>query len=217
MKNVHFLPWVGSKYNIGWQGKRLMIMGESHYCASLKDAVPSITHDIIADLFDADSEHEAYKNTYTKFMRSLAGHPLSNEEKREAWNRVLFYNFVQEPLTGPRKAPTAEQFRGSDTAFFEVLETFRPDCIIAWGKRLYDNLPRCGHQLNDVMAPDGKAIETWAYETRDGHAVQVLPIMHPSAAFSPDYWHEVIESFLSRQRNLKRTFTTYLHTSIRCL
>ncbi len=197
-------------------------------------------------------------------MRSLAGHPLSNEEKREAWNRVLFYNFVQEPLTGPRKAPTAEQFRKSDTAFFEVLETFRPDCIIAWGKRLYDNLPRCGHQLNDVMAPDGKALETWAYEMRDGHVVQVLPIMHPSAAFSdnlprcghqlndvmapdgkaletwayemrdghvvqvlpimhpsaafsPDYWHEVIEAFLSRQRNLKRTFTTYLHTSIRCL
>ena len=105
MKNVHFLPWVGSKYNIGWQGKRLMILGESHYCASLKDAVPSITHDIIADLFDADSEHEAYKNTYTKFMRSLTGHPLSNEEKREAWNRVLFYNFVQEPLTGPRTPP----------------------------------------------------------------------------------------------------------------
>lgn len=46
MKNVHFLPWVGSKYNIGWQGKRLMILGESHYCASL----PEYWHEVI-DVF----------------------------------------------------------------------------------------------------------------------------------------------------------------------
>ena len=81
--------------------------------------------------------------------------------------------------------------------------------IIAWrNKHIIVNIADISFQMYaclqqalvraTLMAPDGKAIETWAYETRDGHAVQVLPIMHPSAAFSPDYWHEVIESFLSR-------------------
>ena len=198
MKYVNFLPWVGERYHAGWNGKRVMVLGESHYCASPQEAVPQITNQIIADLMDADSEHEGYKNTYTKFANALAGKSLSFDERKQLWHSVLFYNYVQRPLSGARVSPTAQEFAQSEAAFFEVLEAYRPDCIIAWGKRLYSNLPRKGYQLPDLILPNGDSMETWAYETSDGHIVQVLPITHPSAAFVPTYWHEVIQSFFNR-------------------
>lgn len=198
MRHVIFLPWVGRHYHTGWNGKRLMVLGESHYCASSEEAVPQITNWIIADLMDADSEHEGYKNTYNKFANALSGKRLSWDEKKTFWHSVLFYNYVQVPLSGTRISPTAQDFAQSEAAFFEVLETYCPGCIIAWGKRLYNNLPRRGYQLPDLALPNGDSMETWAYETSDGQIVEVLPVTHPSAAFVPSYWHEVIQTFLNR-------------------
>ena len=199
MEHVIFLPWVGDTYHTGWNGKRIMVLGESHYCASIEDAVPQITNRIIADLFDAESEHEGYKNTYIKFANALAGKKLTLAEREKLWQSVLFYNYVQVPISGARIAPTTQEFAQSASAFFEILDTYRPDCVIAWGKRLYNNLPRQGYQLPDLSLLNGDSIETWAYETTDKHLVQVLPITHPSAAFVPDYWHEVMERFINRE------------------
>ena len=198
MKHVKFLPWVGEHYQTGRNGKRVMVLGESHYCASPQDAVPQITNRIISDLMDPNSEHESYKNTYTKFANAMAGKNLTFDERKQVWHSVLFYNYVQFPLSGARVAPTAQEFAQSEPAFFEVLEAYHPDSIIVWGQRLYNNLTRKGHQLPDLILPNGDSIETWAYETPDGRTVQVLPIMHPSAAFVPTYWHEAIRLFLSR-------------------
>lgn len=198
MKHVKFLPLVGDKYNTGWNGKRVMVLGESHYCASPEQAVPQITNQIITDLYDASSEHESYKNTYTKFANAFAGHSLSFNERRNLWHSVLFYNYVQVPISGPRKSPIVQEFISSETAFFEILYTYNPDYIISWGKRLYCNLPRRGYQLPDLTLPNGDSMETWAYEIADKHIVQVLPIMHPSAAFVPSYWHVAIQTFINR-------------------
>ncbi len=198
MKHVKFLPWIGSNYNIGWNGKRVMILGESHYCASSEDAVPQITNQVIADLMDADSEHEGYKNTYTKFANAMIGKQLSPDEKIRFWQSVMFYNYVQVPLSAARNAPGEEDFAVSEKAFFEVLDTYQPDCVIAWGKRLYNHLPRQGYQLPDLILPNGDNIETWAYETSDGKTVQVLPVTHPSAGFASYYWHEVMQAFINR-------------------
>ena len=31
-KCVKFRPWVGTNYKKGFQGKKILILGESHYC-----------------------------------------------------------------------------------------------------------------------------------------------------------------------------------------
>jgi len=65
-----------------------------------------------------------------------------------------------------------------------------------WGSRLYNNLPRGGIQGMDLRARDGRWIETWRYFLKDGAAVNVLPVMHPAADFSPEYWNQVISLVL---------------------
>lgn len=198
MKHVKFLPWVGDRYQIGWNERRILVLGESHYCLSPEEAVPQITNRVMTDLLDANSEHESYKNTFTKFGNALMGKPLSFDEKKAFWHSVLFYNYVQVPLPAARIAPTEEEFAISETAFFEVFDTYHPDYIIVWGKRLYNHLPCKGYQLPDLTLSDNDDIETWAYETASSHVVQVLPITHPSAGFASDYWHEAMQAFINR-------------------
>ena len=192
---VHFLPWVGKNYKKGIDGKRVLVLGESHYCGKPEDDTPYVTRNIIADLLDAASEHEPYKNTYTKFERALAGKVLDGQEKSELWNSIIFYNFVQSPISGPRTAPTEDEFKMSYQAFFEILERYRPDYVIAWGKRLYEHLPSSGRQSVNLHLPDGSLLETKEYVLSDGKIVKVLAIQHPSSGFSWDFWHRVIQSF----------------------
>lgn len=199
MKNITFLPWVGKSYSKGIDNKKVMVLGESHYCALVADAKPELSSEVIQDLFDEKSEHEAYKNTYTKFERALAGKILSFKEKRDLWNMFLFYNYVQTPMTGARVAPTEEEFNLSESALFGVLEKYKPDYMIVWGARLYNNLPKKGFQLTDLNVKNVDSFETWGYELSNGHIVQLLCITHPSAAFEPPYWHQIIHAFIKRE------------------
>lgn len=194
--HIHFLPWVGKRYYEGIGGKKILVLGESHYCAKPEDDTPFVTRKVIENLLDPAAEHESYKNTYTKFERALAGKVLDWQGKVDLWNSVIFYNFVQRPMTGPRISPEPGDFKDSYAAFFEVLEEYRPDCIIVWGKRLYNNLPQEGHQGPDLQLPDGTFQETWIYTLSGGKRVHVMPVLHPSSGFSWDFWHEAIRRCL---------------------
>ena len=134
MHKLNFHPWIGNYYSTtGFAGKRILALGESHYCEKASDATEDITRKVIADLFDPQSEHEAYKNTYTKFAEALLGRDcLSFEDKERFWNSIAFYNYVQVPMTGARVAPSQKDFNDSEAAFFEVLESLRPDIVIVW-------------------------------------------------------------------------------------
>lgn len=221
---VHFEPWEGNAYKRGLgvcgfdreghivygtednPGVKILVLGESHYCAKTEDDRPSLTNDIINDLLDPESEHEPYKNTYTKFIKSLTGFydGLTNDQKRDAWNHILFYNYVQEAMNKPRQSPSEKQFYEAQAPFFEVLERNSPDMIIVWGKRLYNRLPRYGKQHPDLDLPLdlGKdcSLEIWAYEVK-GKWIPVLSINHPSGAYSYKKWATAIRCFIIKYLN----------------
>lgn len=198
MYPINFLPWIGKHYDTtGFAGKRILALGESHYCGNDSDATGDLTIRVIEDLYDPHSEHEAYKNTYTKFAEALLGrNGLSYRDKELFWNSISFYNYVQVPMTGARVAPSREDFLESSAAFFDVLEKLRPDIIIVWGSRLYNNLPQGGMQGDDLRAPDGHWVETWRYFLEDRKDVKVVPVMHPSSSFSPEFWHEFLSTII---------------------
>ena len=198
MNRVRLAPWIGKNYRTtGFAGKRILALGESHYCENASDATEDITRKVIADLFDPQSKHEAYMNTYTKFAKALLGcRALTFEDKERFWNSVAFYNYVQFPMSRPRMVPSRGNFKNSEAAFFEVLEMLSPDIVIVWGHRLYNNLPQGGLQGDDLRASDGHWIETWRYFLSDRKEVKVVPIMHPSSSFSPEYWHQFLSTII---------------------
>ncbi len=198
MKNVTFLPWVGKHYSEGIEGRKIMVLGESHYCEP-DDVDPEFTTDVVHWYLSPERKHEGWMKTFTCFERAFVGKELTLEERDAFWNSILFYNYVQVGMPGPRVSPTSEEYQKSEEAFFEVLEEYCPDYVIAWGVRLYDSLPNKGYQLPDVKLTSGDEIATWAYETKGGHVVQVLRSYHPSSGYAWEYWHEVIKEFLNRK------------------
>lgn len=215
--NVKFIPWVGPEYEYGIRGFdnnghiiygtkenpgiKVAVLGDSHYCANQSEAVKTITNTVIKDLLQKESEFEQYKNTYTKFIKSFTGYidEFTNDSKIEAWHHVLFYNYVQEAMERPRQSPSEKQFSEAQIPFFEILEKNRPDVIIVWGKRLYNNLPQCGKQYPDLdLTPDlgnGCNMEIWAYEVK-GKWIPIIAINHPSGAYSYKKWATAIRCFI---------------------
>ena len=134
MHNVKFLPRVGRSYDRSRWGKRVMVLGESHYCDNPSDATPDITKRVFEWQFDRSCDFERWMNTYTKFASALSGRQEDRFSSEAVWDEVLYYNFVQQPLTGPRTAPTKEMLVASEAAFIEVLEEYQPDVVLVWGR-----------------------------------------------------------------------------------
>ncbi|WP_333880663.1 hypothetical protein [Atlantibacter hermannii] len=60
---------------------------------------------------------------------------FSNTQRREFWNSVAYYNYLQEFLQGSRVAPPAGVWQRSEKAFTEVLAVLAPDLIICFSLR----------------------------------------------------------------------------------
>ncbi|WP_251619838.1 hypothetical protein [Odoribacter lunatus] len=195
MKNVKLKPWVGKNYRQGFQGRKIMVLGESHYADH--PCGENFTSEIVADNFlNPQVERKGWMNTYTKFERAMLGRELSQEERMEFWDSIMFYNYIQEPLCGPRLKPTREQYIAAQEPFIEILEEFHPDGVIVWSERLYNALPQCGQQGDSIIVQSAEEVETWKYFLSDGHEISVLPIQHPSSGFSWDYWYPILSKFI---------------------
>lgn len=186
---IHFLPWVGDRYSKAT--KKVLVLGESHYCANLSDDKPTLTQEVINDFISPNTVWEPYKNTYTKFTRALAGYEVPREEVKDIWEYIIFYNYVQVPITGPRVAPTPKQFMQSEGAFWRVVDMYQPDYIIAWGKRLFHNMPsKYSNAMPLVVNFEPVRIKTYK---RNGRNIKVMQMTHPSAGYSWRFWHKAIE------------------------
>ncbi|MDO4462232.1 MAG: hypothetical protein Q4C30_07035 [Bacteroidia bacterium] len=191
---INFLPFVGSQYTARQLfNKRIMVLGDSHYCANPQDAVPTLTQDIINYYLNPYSENEGWMQTYRKFERSLVNHETSPDESISIWNSLLFYNFLQVPLSGPRVAGTSADYHNAAPAFFEVLDKYSPEVIIVWSKRLWDNLPNQRWSPAPDIIYDNYHISNGFYSLSNGSQAKAFYIYHPSTGYSWDWWYQAIK------------------------
>ena len=212
MSNINFKPWVGKSYHLGYNGKRLLVLGESHYCQkelaeggrchpeckkeNMLDDCFSQTKDVIED-FVYNYCGDSYQQTFLCFERAVAGRELSQQEREHFWNSIMFYNYVQYSLAMPRTAPLPKHWVQSEQAFKELLHAYQPNYIIAWGVRLYDALPDWGGHAGRIQLTTGEREEYWIYSV-EGKNIPTLKMHHPSSPTGKqwDYWHRVIVEFL---------------------
>ena len=204
--NVFFQPFVGKDYvNGGIFGKRIMVVGESHYCddectdcgdCRLHQECMTFTQDVLGDYLDESKKRQDWMRTFLKFERSLVGEETDQAMRLKIWNSVIFFNYLQVTMGGPREAGTTEQYQQAGKAFFEVIERYQPECIIVWGKRLWNNLPDERWQEGEEIVVDGNGIATGFYILGNGKKVKAMAVNHPSVGYSWDYWNRVIQRFL---------------------
>lgn len=191
LPHVFFLPWVGKHYGRSRLG-RLLILGESHY----GEDVP--TPDWTIDLTREYAEGRWNHRFWTNIGQAITGLRHWEFDRSEFWNSIAFYNYVQEiAAAGPRQAPTAEMFAGSEGAFFEVISALKPTHVLALGYRLWEQMPSFESDCAPVFA-DGRSSQCGYYASLDhAHRAIAIAIQHPSWGFSALQWHPLFQKFLS--------------------
>lgn len=134
MQEPFFKPWVGENYNS--QTPKILVLGESHYGKS-EWYTPELTQYVVKDWALCQKGSSSY---FTKIAKILLGKPyewVSLEEKHKLWNRVAFYNYVQQFVgDGPRMRPTPEMWVEAEKALNYVIGQLTPDIVIVTGKEL---------------------------------------------------------------------------------
>ena len=209
MKSVFYYPRIGKNYtDKGYNGLKILILGESHYCGerekceicgvfSNRKDCNNFTVNVIENNFLAykkgQVEFEDWMRTFSRFTNIFIGTQVETETLIEFWDSVIFYNYVQSSTTGPRIAPTHQQFEESEKAFYEVLNKYTPDLIIVWGNRLWDELGN-GRWGNDYILGDKN--QRFYYFKVNEIEIPAFKIYHPSTSkFNYDtvkYLHEAI-------------------------
>lgn len=198
---VFFKPWIGCQYNNGGIfGRRIMVLGESHYCGEnckecglTPDSYCSeFTSRVVNDYLNQNNEREGWMSTYLKFERSLVNHITTPIESETIWNSILFYNYLQVAMQEPRQTGSTIQFKAAEAAFFNVLDQNQPDLLIVWGKRLWNKLPYDRWTNGDKFKVDGYDIDNGYYSLSNGKMVRTICVYHPSVGYSWDYWYRVI-------------------------
>ena len=200
-----FAPFVGASYKK--QDFKILTLGESHYFGekdmelfykNRKDPkIRNITQNVVNEFLGykkGERSHDDWMNTFTKYANALGDKNLSAEVCVATWEATAFYNFVQTPMTGPRISPTRGDFNQSHRAFEKVLTDLKPNLIIFWGKRLWDNFERdnCS-QENGVN-----------YLEYKGKKYPFLVIPHPSwNYFSPEVEGEKIDRYIQKIKDIK--------------
>jgi len=197
MKNVFFKPWVGAEYASGGIfGKRILVLGESHYTDGEPDS--NMTNNVLNEYLSYELAIPSHLQSFIKFERSLVGTAADCSIRKRIWNSVVFYNYLQIPMSGPRQAGRKSDYANSAEAFFEVLEEHRPEYMIVWSYRLWDALPANGWEWGEELSFDGKPVRIGRYLLADGTCVKALPVKHPSAGYAWTKWHKIIKMFLTK-------------------
>ena len=205
-KGVKFLPFVGDQYWYGISfndngelvlgteakpGKKVLVLGESHYCDDdwKDEELYTFTRDVLDCYLDSE-ERYSWMRTFVKFERALD--PKESKYSKNIWSHLMFYTYLQKPLYSIRMIGTQGDYEEAVELFNKVLEQYKPDCIMVWGRRLYNNLPTKDIKCFDLSSD----IEIMEYNF-EGYEVLVMPMQHPSGVFfSCSFWYEnVVELF----------------------
>ena len=88
MSCINYKPWVGKDYNKGYRGKRILVLGESHYAPDGK-IDEELTQWVVRDIaYEPGGQN--YLATFTCFERAIAGRQMTQAERVEFWARVIF-------------------------------------------------------------------------------------------------------------------------------
>ena len=193
MSNIVFKPFIGTNFSTGGIfGKKILVLGESHYCEE-SEVYDTLTTTVLQKYLNHNI-NEGWMNTFRKFERSLVGKITNENDSQQIWDSLAFYNYLQVPIGDARIAGQPEDYKNAVEPFFEVLNQLQPDFLIVWGQRLWSKLPNDNWTNGKPVNIDNYENPVGAYILKNGHKVITTPVYHhPSAGFSWEYCYRVLK------------------------
>ena len=165
MKHVKFRPWKGDNYEQIPQGKKLLILGDSHYCETSDNRnhicnerwvengkkcsfdcmdcnCYKMTRSLMDEYFHSRKQGGAmarHLHTILNFEKNIFNYTPTLEESTNFWNSVIFYNYKQhsQPKPGEERNTSHEEKQEYRMAFEEILQEYKPKYIVVWSKTLF--------------------------------------------------------------------------------
>ncbi len=174
MKNVKYIPWVGSLYGNPtneFGGLKVLVLGESHYGYESSDTKFK-TINVVEK--KAKKKKKAFFTNIVKVLFKIGRRGGIDLVLRErAWDHIAFYNFIQVLVSKKaRVRPTHEMWESAKLPLLQVLDKLKPDIILVLGMELAKNLPEIPSQY------------------------KLCKIRHPSGGFSCQKWVGVFKDVL---------------------
>ncbi|RRA48280.1 hypothetical protein [Acidipila sp. EB88] len=176
--------WKGDLYDEQPEGKRYMIIGNSHY----RNPADADTDDFTKILMTAVAAREQQK--YLPFF-AIIQKAFNRDHK--LWTEVVFLNLVPECIAtadGKYKEPTDEQAARGRGRFLEALRCYQPDKIFVFSnshKKGWRALPETDEELDRGHAgitkipdlPPGRHFEYGSYAIRN-KKMMAFGLAHPA-------------------------------------
>jgi hypothetical protein len=138
---IRFQPWIGPLYGEGLWGRKVLVVGESHY-NKWQDVTHELDGDMTRDCIRDIISGASGASYWTPVANRIGGPEYEAQARSEFWSRASFYNFIQSPVEGgPGARPTPKQWAVGRSALVELLEYLRPNRIIFTGLTIGKHLP----------------------------------------------------------------------------
>jgi hypothetical protein len=185
---LFFEPWIGQRHSEGFAGRRVLLLGESHYLDADGYEPRNFTSGVI--------QRWAIKGPtapyFTRICRLMLGGPIpSLTERTTFWDSVVFYNYVQAWVgTGPRQRPTPANWATGEPGLRSVMTAYSPEVMIVLGADLW------WHVAQTIAHQPGKILGTFS-----SGQTMIAAIDHPSSGFSYARWRPVVDAAFVRPTN----------------
>lgn len=198
-------PWVGLNFQKQEPGRKLLLVGESHYADDNEQTDEVIIKRGLNKEFTRQKVWEYGASGegnripfFDNIPRLFIG--SGNYKRFEFWQDVVFYNFIQKVLRygKPPERPRQNDFLTGGRVFYDILGLIKPDYCIFLGSGA-----RCG--LSNLKKEDvfpisevtrGERIgRCYAYHTKIKIEEKTIPVSfvkHPSKFFPSSAWHEYL-------------------------
>jgi hypothetical protein len=207
-------PWKGLDYECesNQNGGKIMIVGESHYHKCNVDCTTKLHANLTIRTVQGIVDGE-FRHTFFTKIASLFG---EGKNVSGFWEKVAFYNFLQELLEKPRSPVTKEMRQNSKNQklFFEMLRILKPNYVLVLGKANWQFLPSRPSTNKPVICKESRfalnlpgrlhidEINAYWYPTGESSWALVGAVQHPSSyGFSSTQLRPWIQRFQNYPSN----------------
>jgi len=215
IENLTWYPWVGKDYALS--NRRVLMIGDSHYTV---DEEGNFDEECYNDFMSNKNHTREFAYGYMNgeewnFNRNLRLCLLNVDDKtllKPLWEKITFYNFIQEPMKQRDAEPTVEQYKIAWNVFVKLVEVIKPtDCIFI-GVRSETGFGSCMYELglkedkdyyikNMNKKINGTFPREAFIEFSDGYNLKLFFIKHTAKYFSPEKWHDFLKKEMPEAMN----------------
>ena len=209
-KNLFFEPYVGKNFGTSLLGKRVLVVGASHYCTYFHQEIGcgercghydagscrDFTNDVMECYFNRANGDEGWMHTYSKFFNTFFECMPTDEVRRGLIETIAFMNYLQgvEGHDANEKNTTLFVDKRNFNALLDVIDDLEVEVIITWGNRVWDAFWSHQSEFETFKSNNGTDVKFDTLKLSDGtdardvfaitvkgRRVIVVGLYHPSS------------------------------------